>query len=118
MGSKEPSECGPRRPFFQALSQQPSKFSGRNLEKVRVFIEGTVTSHQSSPGVGEIWKKFEFIGRNCVNGVYLGVIGGEKGKRPVGVTRVKGSKKFLGKNGEDRRKKWWEEDIYDKKIRI
>ena len=53
-----------------------------------------------------------------MNGVYLGVIGGEKGKRPVGVTRVKGSKKFLGKNGEDRRKKWWEEDIYDKKIRI
>jgi len=38
-GSKEPSECGPRRPFLPALSQQPSKFSGRNLEKVRVCCD-------------------------------------------------------------------------------
>jgi len=60
------------------------------LEKVRVFIEGTVASHQSSLSweeMGEIWGKD------------WGVTGGEKGKCPVEVTRVKGSKKFRGKNG-------------------
>ena len=59
------------------------------------FYQHLVNSPQNFPG--EIWKKFGFFRE--IWGKDWGVKGGEKGKRPVEVTRVKGSKKFRGKNG-------------------